>query len=280
MMRYAGWQHAFLRENFSSHSNEELARMATQRFGVEVTPGAMLSYGKNHHLRKDPGVRERAISRAIGSVWSPERDRFLSEYVPGHTQSETIAAFRERFGIELTVGQLKNRKAVLGLRSGTLGGRFERGNVPPNRGKAWADYMPEDAQERCRATQFRKGDLPHNTLPVGSERVTSDGYVEVKVAMRPSGRTAHDNWVPKARLVWERENGCSVPEGSMVVFLDGDPTNLDPANLALETRAEHAVIARNHMAYADRWSHEVAVAIARLMHASSEAREVAGHGGA
>ena len=279
-MRYTGWQHAFLRENFSSHSNEELARMATQRFGVEVTPGAMLSYGKNHHLRKDPGVRERAISRALGSVWSQERDRFLSEYVPGHTQSETIAAFHEKFGIELTVGQLKNRKAVLGLRSGTLGGRFESGNVPPNRGKAWADYMPEDAQERCRATQFRKGDLPHNTLPVGSERVTSDGYVEVKVAMRPSGRTAHDNWVPKARLVWERENGRSVPEGSMVVFLDGDPTNLDPANLALETRAEHAVIARSHMSYADRVSHEVAVAIARLMHASSEAREVVGHGGA
>lgn len=279
-MRYTGWQHAFLRENFSSHSNEELARMATQRFGVEVTPGAMLSYGKNHHLRKDPGVRERAISRALGSVWSQERDRFLSEYVPGHTQSETIAAFHEKFGIELTVGQLKNRKAVLGLRSGTLGGRFESGNVPPNRGKAWADYMPEDAQERCRATQFRKGDLPHNTLPVGSERVTSDGYVEVKVAMRPSGRTAHDNWVPKARLVWEEANGREVPDGSIVVFLDGDPTNLDPANLALETRSEHAVIARNRLAYADRWSHEVAVTIARLMHASSEAREVARHGGA
>ena len=279
MMRYTGWQHAFLRENFPSHSNEELARMATQRFGVEVTPGAMLSYGKNHHLRKDPGVRERAISRALGSVWDPERDSFLEEYVPGHTQSETISAFRERFGVALTVGQLKNRKSVLGLRSGTLGGRFERGHAPSNRGKAWADYMPEDAQDRCRSTQFRKGDLPHNTLPVGSERVTRDGYVEVKVAMRPSGRKAHDNWVPKARVVWERENGRSVPEGSMVVFLDGDPKNLDPANLAVETRSEHAVIARNHMAYADRGSHDVAVSLARLMHASSEAREVARHGG-
>lgn len=279
-MRYTSWQHRFLRENYASHSNEDLARMATDEFGFVVTTGAMLSYGKNHGLRKDQGVRERSISHALGSVWNAERDQFLAEYVPGHTQSETIDAFLERFGVRLTVGQLKNRKSTLGIRSGTIGGRFEMGHAPSNRGKAWAEYMPEEAQDRCRSTQFRKGHLPHNTLPVGSERVTRDGYVEVKVAMRPSGRKAHDNWVPKARVVWERENGRSVPDGSMVVFLDGDQTNLDPSNLAIETRAEHAVIAMNHMAYADRGSHEVAVAIARLMHASSEAREVARHGGA
>lgn len=277
-MRYTSWQHRFLRENYASHSNEDLARMATDEFGFVVTTGAMLSYGKNHGLRKDQGVRERSISHALGSVWDAERDQFLEEYVPGHTQSETIAAFLERFGVRLTVGQLKNRKSALGLRSGTIGGRFERGHAPSNRGKAWADYMPEEAQDRCRSAQFRKGHLPHNTLPVGSERVTRDGYVEVKVAMRPSGRKAHDNWVPKSRVVWERENGRSVPDGSMVVFLDGDPTNLDPSNLAIETRGEHAVIAMNHMAYADRGSHDVAVAIARLMHASSEAREGARHG--
>ena len=31
-----------------------------------------------------------------------------------------------------------------------------------------------------RATQFKKGSLPHNTLPNGSLRITKDGYLERK----------------------------------------------------------------------------------------------------
>ena len=81
-------------------------------------------------------------------------------------------------------------------------------------------------------------------------------------------RLAHDNWVPKHRIVWEEANGRPVPDGCIVVFLDGDRSNFDPGNLAIETRAEHAVIARNGIAYRDAATHEAARAIARLKSAA------------
>ena len=173
--------------------------------------------------------------------------------------------------------QVKNRKVMLGLRSGTTGGRFAPGDAPCNKGRTWSEWMPEESQRRSRATQYKTGNLPHNTLPLGSERVTGDGYVEVKVSMRPSGRRAHDNWVPKARIEWEKANGRPVPDGCIVVFLDGNNRNFDPDNLALETRAEHAVISSRHLRYADQGSHDVAVAIARLKHTASMARKEAGN---
>lgn len=202
----------------------------------------------------------------------PEYDAFLRSFVPGHTETECIDAFRDEFGVELTTPQLANRKIKLGVKSGTHGGRFEPGNVPANKGRRRDEWMSEESQEICRRTQFAKGLMPHNTAPVGSERVTADGYIEVKVAERPRGRSAHDNWVPKARLVWEQANGRKVPDGRIVLFADGDPRNLDPGNLVLETRAQHGTITAKGIAYADAGTHATACAIADLTMAAGRAR--------
>lgn len=268
-MRWTSEQVTWIVSHYGCNSNRRLAEMATEEFGFAVTPRQMQCFGSNHHLRKVPGQRSRSLRES--SFWDEERDQWLRDHVPGHTQSETVEAFRERFGVPLSLVRLKNRKVALGLRSGIVGGRVRRGMAPSNKGRKWDEYMSPEGQVRSRTTQYHHGNLPHNTAPLGTERVTDDGYVEVKVAMRPSGRKAHDNWVPKHRLVWERANGRPVPEGSVVVFLDGDKRNLDPANLGLETRAEHAVMARNHITYTDRVSHDVALAIARLRMASARA---------
>lgn len=269
-MRWTSEQVTWIMAHYGCNSNRRLAEMATEEFGFPVTARQMQSFGKNHHIRKAPGQRGRSIRES--SFWSPERDQWLRDYVPGHSQAETMEAFRERFGVPIALGQLKDRKVALGIRSGTHGGRFQKGVAPSNKGRRWDEYMSPDSQSRSRATQFRRGQLPHNTLPIGSERVSKDGLIEVKVAMRPSGRVSHDNWVPKHRLVWERANGRKVPEGSMVVFLDGDKRNFDPDNLAVETRAERAVMAHNGITYSDGASHDVALAIARLRMASARAR--------
>lgn len=198
--------------------------------------------------------------------WSehPEYDEFLREVIPGHQESEIRTAFAERFGIVLTESQIGNRKHTLGIKSGTHGGRFKDGTAPNNKGKRWKDFMPTESQERCRATQFEKGAFPHNTAPLGAERVTKDGYIEVKVAMSPSGRKSHDNWVAKHRLVWERTHGQPVPDGCIVVFADGDKSNFDPDNLVLETRAQHCAITAHRIDYADAETHATACAIAEL----------------
>ena len=206
----------------------------------------------------------------------PEMVEFMLGYIPGHTESEIRAAFLERFGIELTEGQIGNFKHSHGVKSGTHGGRFEKGHVPANRGRPMSEWMEPDAIERSRAGRFKPGQLPRNAadLPIGTERVTRDGYVEVKVADRPSGeRNAHDNWVPKHRLVWEREHGRPQPKGTKVIFCDGDRRNIDPGNLLLVTDAELAVMNRLGQTWGDRRTAEAVLALARLKMAATSVRK-------
>lgn len=208
--------------------------------------------------------------------WSehPEYDEFLRRTIPGRSEREIADAFEGRFGIRLTRAQVKNAKTRTGTASGTHGGRFEPGRRSWNKGRPQSEWMPPESVERTRATRFRPGQIPHNArdLPVGSERLTRDGYIEVKVAERPSGRgPSHDNWVGKHRLAWERANGRKLADDEIVVFADGDRRNFDPGNLVAMTRAEHATIARCGIAYADRETLETAVKIARLKHAISGA---------
>lgn len=193
----------------------------------------------------------------------PEYDDWLRGFVPGHSDLETIDAFEREFGVRLTPAQVGNRKQALGLRSGTVGGRFERGHEPHNKGRRWGDYMTPEQMERASAALYRKGNLPHNAVPVGAERVSRDGYVEVHVAQFRTSR-ANDQWVHKHRLVWERENGRKLEKGEVVVFCDGDKSNFDPANLAVATQAEMALINRRGIPYFDRESFRAARSIARL----------------
>lgn len=202
----------------------------------------------------------------------PEMVEWMVGYIPGHSESEIRAAFAGRFGMELSKSQIKNFKVNHGVKSGTVGGRFEKGMVPANKGRRQADYMTPEAIARTRATRFFKGQLPHNAarLPIGTERVTPDGYVEVKVADRPTGeRGAHDNWVPKHRLVWEREHGREQPRGTKIIFCDGDRSNLDPENLMLVTDSELGVMNRMPQTWSDRETAEAVLALARLKMAAS-----------
>ena len=207
--------------------------------------------------------------------WTPERVEWLRAYAPGHSWREIAAEHKRVYGIELTRGQVKSAKAAYGAKSGTVGGQFEPGHTSWNKGMTWDEFMSAEGQRRCRATQFKPGIMPHNgaDVPVGAERTDTDGYTWVKVAERPSRKDCNDNWVAKQRLVWEQEHGESVPDGCMVVFLDHDRTNFAPDNLALETKAEHAVIARWGIGYCDAETHEVARAIARVKSAKYAARQ-------
>ena len=199
--------------------------------------------------------------------WTPERAEWFKSFVPGHTEREISAEHERLFGFPLKESQIGNAKHRFHVKSGTHGGRFEKGCVPPNKGKKWDEFMPKESQERCRATCYKKGHLPHNCLdkPLGTERVDSkDGYVWVKVAEHKTNpHSAHDNWRPKHHLVWESRHG-EIPPHTMIVFADRDKRNFDPDNLVAVPRDLWGVITRQRFAYHDRESLESCVALARL----------------
>jgi hypothetical protein len=119
---------------------------------------------------------------------------------------------------------LKKSEEYLKLASSAT--QFKKGLTPANKGKK----MDPEIKERVKHTFFKKGHTPHNYQPVGSERITADGYIEVKIK---DPRT----WAQKHRLIWEKHNG-KIPRGHNVQFRDGNRQNLALENLYLISRNE------------------------------------------
>jgi hypothetical protein len=92
--------------------------------------------------------------------------------------------------------------------------------------------MTAEGIRRSSQTRFKKGQLPHNTKPIGYERVDENGYVYLKVSME-------HKMVLKHRYVWEQANG-PIPDGHNIAFRDGNRQNCDLSNLYLISREEAA----------------------------------------
>lgn len=112
--------------------------------------------------------------------------------------------------------------------------RFKPGNPSHNKGLRRPGYSV--GRGRMQETTFKRGQLPHNTVPIGAEAVRDGDLVWVKV--RDDLKPARLNWQPKQRVVWEAANG-PIPPGHMVVFRDGNRRNFAIENLECYSKAEH-----------------------------------------
>lgn len=122
---------------------------------------------------------------------------------------------------------------------------FKKGNSPWNTGKqGW------QAGGRSKETQFKPGNRPRTWLPIGSERVVDGGVLQRKVT---DTRYPPRDWVAIHKLVWVEANG-PVPKGHIVVFKNGDRTDVRIENLECITRGEN--MRRN--SYHTRYPKEVA----------------------
>lgn len=196
--------------------------------------------------------------------WTDElREEFVA-FVPGHVESEIVEHMAPLIGFTPTVAQIAAAKVRFGVKSGTHGGRFAKGHESHNKGRSWDEYMPKESQEACRRGQFKRGNVSGRAAQleaeVGAERVNDDGYIDVKVL---GGRgNWRRNWKPKHVVVWEQANGREVPKGHIVRFRDGDKRNFDPANLALVSKADNALL--NKYNIGGSCDLDVALALIRL----------------
>jgi len=91
-------------------------------------------------------------------------------------------------------------------------------------------------------TSFKKGSVPANRKPIGTERIDSkDGFILVKIAEVNPHTGAPTRYKHKHVHVWEQAHG-KVPAGLVVAFKDGDKQNCALDNLMLLTRAELLVL--------------------------------------
>lgn len=116
------------------------------------------------------------------------------------------------------------------LTAGTgITNRFEKGHTPWNIG-----MKGFQAGGRAKQTQFKPGSKPHTWKPLGSERISRDGYLQRKVT--DTGYPPKD-WVGVHILLWIEAHG-PVPQGHNVTFRDGNKQHLQLDNLELLSRAE------------------------------------------
>lgn len=108
-------------------------------------------------------------------------------------------------------------------------GCFEKGAVPANKGKKML-FNANSAR-----TQFKVGQLPHNTKYAGHESVSKDGYVQISVDRTNPHTGFERRYVLKHRWLWEQLHG-PVPAG-MCLKCKGDRLNTDPSNWELIPRA-------------------------------------------
>lgn len=94
-----------------------------------------------------------------------------------------------------------------------MGTRFQPGHIPVNKGvKGW------QAGGRACETQFKRGQAPHNTRPVGSYRIDKQGTLQQKVGTAKGSNSKR--WRGVHELVWIAAHG-PVPPRHIVVFKPG-----------------------------------------------------------
>lgn len=160
-----------------------------------------------------------------GMKYTDEMKQFILDNYKGRYNQELADLFNQKFNTNVTSRTIKSYKANNKLNSG-LSGKFRKGQAPHNKGKK----MPKEVYEKVKHTMFAKGNVPPNHRPVGSERISKDGYIEVKVA-------EPNKWRLKQRVVYEEAKG-KIPEGCTIILLDGNKRNFDIDNLRCITRSE------------------------------------------
>jgi hypothetical protein len=185
----------------------------------------------------------------------------------------THAAFCARF--DRADVSLQNLNALC-KRKGWLTGRtgcFAPGGVPANKGRT----MPFNANSA--ATRFKQGSRSGRAdelyKPIGTERLTKDGYRQRKMH---DGLPMQSRWQLVQRVEWEAANG-PVPDGYALKCLNGDRHDCRPSNWEAVPRA---VLARlNEGRHRTQIGYDAApaelkptvMAIAKLKHAAQVARQ-------
>jgi hypothetical protein len=167
--------------------------------------------------------------------WTTEEAEELQRLYPT-TMANDLAV---HFGC--TVKQIYNKSNNIGIKKdieflhqyyrenfkGHEATQFKKGRASWNKGK-------KGLQMGGVETQFKKGQTPHNTKPIGF-RSLRDGYLVERIEV--GFEFVH-------KLLWKQHHG-EIPPGMFVVFKDRNKQNICIENLEVIDRVEH--IRRNHI---------------------------------
>lgn len=217
--RYTEQQLDFLRDHYKAMLVPDLTEKFNSTFGLNKTPGQIKSTLKNYKIRSG---RPRCSTPGAYRVFTKSQAEFIRSNYPKFTRKELTKKVNEAFNINVTEKQVcsfvKNHK----IKSGRTG-QFQKGNKGWNTGTK--------GLTKANTGSFKKKHHPANKMKVGSERVNTDGYIDIKIA-------EPDVWKAKSKIIWEQYNGA-IPQDHILRFKDGNKLNCNIENLELLNRREH-----------------------------------------
>lgn len=189
-------------------------------------------------------------------MFSKEEKEYLLKIYKGRTCKEVVTLINLKFETDHKWEEVQGFKSRNKLRS-EIDSRFKKGIIPHNKEKKWDEYLTKEQQEKAKQTCFKKGHIPKHKKEIGAERITIDGYIEVKIA-------EPNKWALKHRLVYEETYG-KIPKGMNLIFADGNKLNLELDNLLLVTDNELLRMNRNKLIKEDKELTKSGLALTKLM---------------
>ena len=222
----------WLREHYPIMTDiNELLDAHEEKFGWRPSKTAVYTKANKLRIRKKPVQgRHKKCERPVYWHKEPEMETWMLEHDHGQRVDSLSDEFRERWGFGLTRGQINLFRANHGT--------------------------------QIRHDGTRRGG--RKRVPIGTERLSKDGYAIVKVRERANVAMSKDNWMLKHVWVWEQANGRKLPKGYLVMFADKDKTNYDPDNLVAVPRQLMGVMNSMHIEWNDRESLMTVVAMAKV----------------
>lgn len=162
--------------------------------------------------------------------FTEDEQAFIRNNVKGKTVSELTNLFNLAFNKNISENTIKNYKKKNKLRSEIN-------------------------------TKFKKGQVPHNYKPVGSEFIC-DGYIYIKTE-------EPNKWVLKQRFLYESMYG-DIPTGYSVIFADKDKNNFNPGNLILVRNKDKLVAKNKHLIFENSELTKSGILLAKLINSISE----------
>lgn len=181
--------------------------------------------------------------------WTKEEKEYLSEITPGRHYKEILEMMNDKFEDQFTYRQVKSAIIRFNLKTG-FNGRFEKGHVPAIKGTKGI--------MKPNKTSFKKGHVHWNKKPIGSERVSVDGYTEIKVA-------DPDKWRLKHRVMYEKYHNVVLNPKELVIFADGDKSNITKENLLLVDNEQLLILNQNGLINENRELTKTGLNIANII---------------
>lgn len=233
--------HEFVKKWSPKLRDQDLAEECNRRFGTAFTAQKMKAFRSNHKYWNGKKQWSKEEYWKYQKRYPQGMYEFIRDNSWGVGSKKMAEMTNAKFGTNWTESGMKQFRQRHGIKSGETGW-FRKGRAPANKGKTLEECVGKKRAKEIKAkiskTQFKKGQIPLNELPVGSITRHVD-YMYIKVTDEHD--YLWDNWRPLHRHIWEQAHG-PIHEGMKIIFKDGNHENCSIDNLMMVTAGEVATL--------------------------------------